>query len=127
MNIIDAISRNHFLKDIYPTGLTEGVMIGHVGFDLDDRFSLNIHTKQRPAKEIPKWGQWGEDYNVVVICLLGVQIRNIEISHWDRTSFSPMHCTAAGKNYTISIGELEWKISLTFSSLVFQECHTYTW
>ena len=83
MNLIDAVSRNHFLKELYPDGLIEDMLIGYLGFDCDNRFSLNLHSKQRPAKEVIKWGCWGESYNVVVICLLGQWVKDIKISNWE--------------------------------------------
>ncbi|PHM73265.1 hypothetical protein [Xenorhabdus cabanillasii] len=71
MNIIDAIDSNLFLKELFPLGLTGDVFLGQIGFDIQGRISLNINTKQRPEKEIIKWGVWGKDYDVIVIKLLG--------------------------------------------------------
>lgn len=127
MNVIDAISRDHFLKELFPDGLTEEVLFGHLGFDLGDRFSLNIHTKQRPAKEISKWGQWGSEYDVVVICLLGRRATNIKISNWEHASFAKLECFSTGETFTIDLHKDDWELGFSFRSLVFQECRTYMW
>lgn len=126
MNLLETISRNNFLKELYPEGLAEEVLIGHLGFDVGNRFSLNIHTKQRPAKDIAKWGVWGNDYDTVVICLLGQRVQDITISNWDRVGFADLICETRGDCHSISSRGENWHIGLSYRSLVFQECRTYS-
>lgn len=125
MNLIDVISRNHFLKEIFPEGLQASLLIGQIGFDLGNRFSLNIHTKQRPAKAIAKWGAWGKDYDTVVICMLGQLVGDIVISNWDQVDYAQLICEQIGDRHLISTRNEGWEVQLSFGSLVFQECRTY--
>ncbi|WP_341958741.1 hypothetical protein [Pseudomonas sp. RC10] len=127
MNLIDAVSRNYFIKELYPNGLIEDMLIGRIGFDCDNKFCVNFHTKQKPVKEVEKWGIWGENYDVVVICLLGQRVKNVVISNWDRISFAPVTWTGEGENMTFHTSGDDWEVSLTFGDLVFQECRTYIW
>jgi hypothetical protein len=125
MNLIDVISRNHFLKEIFPEGLQASVLIGQIGFDLGSRFSLNIHTKQRPAKEIVKWGTWKKDYDTVVLCLLGQLVGDIVISNWGQVDYAQLICEQIGDRHLIRTRNEGWEVQLSFGSLVFQECRTY--
>lgn len=125
MNIISAVSRNHFLKDIYPNGLTKDVLIGDISFHPAGRFSLELHAKQIPAKEVLRWGVWGKEFNVVVICLEGRFVDSVEISDWEKVDFAPLICAAAEERYLVTSSGSDWKIEFRFHSLVFQNCKTY--
>lgn len=125
MGLIEVVSRNHFLKDLYPNGLVEDMLIGRLGFDCDNRFCVNFHTKQKPEKEIAKWGVWGENYDVVVICLLGQWVRKVTITNWEQLSFAPVIWSNYDGDTTFVARGEDWEVSLTFGDLVFQECRTY--
>ena len=65
MNIIDVISRNHFLKQIYPNGIMD---ISVVSFTTDlSNCVLIIRTSIKPSAEIEKWGLWLKDYDTIEI------------------------------------------------------------
>ena len=53
MNILDHINNNLFLKEIFSDGLKEKILIGQLGLDVEGRFSINLHTMQKPSIEIP--------------------------------------------------------------------------
>jgi hypothetical protein len=125
INIIDAIHPNQFLKSLYPQGLANPILIGHLGFDLGNNFSLNLHTKQLPNKEIAKWGQSGRDYDVVVISLLGSLISDISISNWGSVDFAPLVCSIKNDGYFLESSREDWHVSFSFDVLIFQECRTY--
>jgi len=125
INIIDTIHPNQFLKSLYPKGLVDPVLIGHLGFDLGNNFSLNIHTKQLPDREVVKWGQSGRDYDVVVVVLLGSLISDITISNWGNVDYASLFCWQTNDGFFLESSRDGWHIAFSYDVLVFQECRTY--
>jgi hypothetical protein len=126
MNIIDCIDGNLHLKTLFPNGIVGDILLGQIGFDVDGRISLNIHTRQKPAIEVAKWGKWGEQFNVIVVRLLGRGGDHVAIRNWRKAEFKTY---AIGKNedtFLISQHGEDWDIELTFSSLLFQGYDVYT-
>jgi hypothetical protein len=128
MNIIDAVSENLFLKKLFPQGLQNEVLLGQIGFDLGGRLSLNIHTRQKPAIEIVKWGTWGVDYNAIVIELLGLCSGSVSLENWENVDFASLSISYNEKNGKYLIhqeGEI-WSVIIEFDVLIFQRCKIYT-
>src|ERR1700712_4580793 len=125
MNLIDGILNGEFLHIIFPDGLKEDVYVGHLGLDPGADFSLNIHVKQKPNREIAKWGVWGENYDTIVIALLGTRIDDIQISGWKNIDFQKINYTYDNERYRLESEGMEWKIQFTFQTLTFQQCRTY--
>jgi hypothetical protein len=123
MNIIESIDNNLFLKKIFPEGIGDA-LIGQFGLDRG-RFSVNIHTHAKPAKETHKWGIWGKNYNVIVIELLGEGLTQIEIQNWDKFESMLIHCDKNEDDITISSGRDDWAFKVCCKSLTFQKCSTY--
>jgi len=48
-----------FLKELYPSGLVDYMLIGRLEFDCDNKFCVNFHTRQKPATEVEKLGYLG--------------------------------------------------------------------
>ncbi|KMW73075.1 hypothetical protein TI10_11535 [Photorhabdus luminescens subsp. luminescens] len=125
MNIIDAIDSNLFLKELFPLGLTEDVFLGQIGFDVEGRISLNIHTKQRPEKEIVKWGVWGKDYDVIVIKLLGRGGKSVNIKNLKNINYSPLFIAQHNDGYIIKQVSDSWSVEFDFDIMIFQRCNVY--
>jgi len=125
MNIIDCIYNNTFLKSIFPEGLTDTALIAHIGLDPNSEFSLNIHTRQKPSREIPKWGAWGVNYDTLVIVMLGTGIDDIEIADWNKIDYGNMECELRDRKFCIQTKGEGWKIAFTVGTLTFQQCRTY--
>jgi hypothetical protein len=123
MNIIDCIDNNTFLKSIFPAGIEEG-LIGQFGLD-QGRFSINIHTKTKPAKPVAKWGVWGEDYNVIVIEMLGTGLMQIDIQNWDKYESASITCKKNEMELQLTYGANDWALRLKCRGLAFQKCSTY--
>jgi hypothetical protein len=71
MNIIELIYHDLFLKRLYPEGLSNIVGVGQFCLKDAGTFSMSIHTRKKPALEIPKCGIYGDSYDVVVLNLSG--------------------------------------------------------
>lgn len=125
MNIVDSIYNNIFLKKIFSCGITGEIYIGHLGLNPDADFSANLHVKQQPEIEIHKWGKWGENYDTIVIALLGTQIDDLEITGWKQVSFSQAQCSNVDKRYVLQSAGDGWKVHFTYKTLTFQQCRTY--
>lgn len=125
MNIIEFIYHDFFLKKIYPEGLSKFLRIGQFGLQDAGTFSMSIHTKQRPALEIAKWGVYGQSYDVIVIHLLGSGAKDINISNWINTRFAFFDVSREGGDIRIQAHESDWAFDITVASLSFQSCSTY--
>ena len=131
MNIIDLVSRNHFVKKLFPDGLTENVFIGQIAFDVGGRFNFNIHTKQKPVMEVEKWGLWGKDYNVIVIKLNG-NISSVKLKNWQDADYSSLIIDSDSHEHSDSdnviihqVGET-WNIKIECCKyIIFNSCDTY--
>lgn len=125
MNFLDALDNNIFLQRLFPAGLTENVYLGQIQFDVEGRFSINIHTRQKPAMEIDKWGAWGSAYNVIVIKISGVGCRNVNLRNWMEGKYSRLDFLVNDEKYAIVQNEEDWSIYLEYDHLLFQKCAVY--
>lgn len=125
MNISEFIRRNEFLDKIFPGGLIGDVYIGQIKLDVEGRISLNIHTRQKPALDVNKWGRWGTDYNIIVVELHGSGCSDITIRNWKMASFGELHFIVQyGQKYLHQKGS-DWEIFFDFDDFIFQRCSVY--
>lgn len=125
MQILELCNNKDFLGRLFPEGLTEDVYLGQIMLSMEGRCVINIHTKQRPAIEIPKWGKWGEEYNVVVIIVSATGCRSIGIDNWQLGYYSPLELVLSNDKKFLSQKNSEWSLLIEFDSLQFQKCDTY--
>jgi hypothetical protein len=125
MNLLDSINNNMFLKTLFPEGLTEKILIGQIAFDVEGRFSINLHTMQKPSIEVKKWGSYGRDYDVIVIKLLGSNVSAFSVTHWREVSYSDICLIKTDTLLELSAAEENWAVHAVFETLGFQECSTY--
>lgn len=124
MNIIDLIGRNPFLDKLFPEGLAGDVLLGQLSFSVG-RMALNIHTQQKPAVEVEKWGKWGTNYNVIVLELLGNGGKYVHIENWWHADFAPANLIQEnGISMLIQRGD-NWSIKIDVDNLGFQRGSTY--
>ncbi|MDX7992681.1 hypothetical protein [Xenorhabdus littoralis] len=124
MNIIEVIN-NKFLTSLFPEGLTDNVLLGQIALDIADQVSLSIHVTQKPKEEVPKWGVWGKDYNVIVIEIIGQFLRKIEIINWQKITSSELIFFEKNGSYVFKLKGDEWNVSLELEALTFQRCNVY--
>ena len=125
MNPIDIIDDKTFLNQLFPEGLTDKMLIGQAELDVEGRFSLNLHTMQKPSKEITKWGKHGIDYDVIVITLIGSNITKLSIENWRDISYAPITLEKVDQLIRLTSSNENWAFTAEFESLGFQRCSTY--
>lgn len=125
MNIIELIG-NKFLLSLFPNGIKGNVLIGQLSFDLADRIVLGIHVDEPPDKMIAKWGEWGKDYNVIVINVLAQFISKAEIYNWQNVEPALLVIDDKGNgSYILRSEGSDWHIIIELKSLTFQRCDVY--
>lgn len=132
LNTIDYIYNDIFLKELFPEGLNQNVYLGQIVLGVSGRLEIAIHTKQRPAKEIEKWGVWGKDYNVIVIYLSGTSLGVLQLENWEKVDYgflSISHDQVANGQIPhiftlLHIGE-DWSIKIQSQGFGFGRCSTY--
>jgi len=127
MNILEIIERNHFLKQLYPSGIHD-FFIGRIDLSCFDRSSIRLHVLKKPEIDVKKWGVWSVNYNVVVIELLITSLKRININGWQNNQMEI--CEIIVKNENEDNKELifkgkNWNIEITFGILTFQNSSTY--
>lgn len=125
MNTLDHINNTLFLKKLFAVGLKEKVLIGQVGFDVEGRLSINLHTMQKPSIDISKWGVHGHDYDVIVIKLFGSNATDVTIKNWCDISYAHFFVTQEDGRLHLRASEGNWGFSAVVETLGFQECSTY--
>ena len=127
MNLIEVIERNHFLKQLFPSGI-ESFFIGQVELSCFDRINLTLHTNKQPAIEVKKWGIWGEEYNIVTLNILVTSIKSINIENWQNNLMEI--CTVHVGEPTGGIINLlfegkNWKAEMKAGMLTYQNSSVY--
>ncbi|OQS31025.1 hypothetical protein B0T40_23715 [Chromobacterium haemolyticum] len=126
MNLINLITRNKFLAELFPSGLTDPVLIGQINLDLGGKLYLNIHTRQKPEIEVLKWGAWGKDYNTIVVKLYARARKNLHITDWNNVTYSQLITQQNSDHILLKQTHDSFQLELELTSLIFQECSTYT-
>ena len=126
MNILDIISRNQFLQQLFPTGI-DNFFLGQLDLSIDDRISFILHSKTKPNIELPKWGKWGEDYNIITIELTGQFIRKVNVNNWQNNQCELSSCEILQENdyYLITFRGSNWSVEMELQHLIFQRNSTY--
>lgn len=120
-----ACTGNHqFVESLYPNGLGQ-VLIGQFGLD-QGRFNINLHVYTKPAKTVPKWGVWGENYNVLVLEFTGDGFVDIKIDNWNGFRKAEVVCSKIKRGFHLYQVGSDWKFELVFGMLSFQRGSTYT-
>lgn len=128
MNIIETISRNYYLKQLYPEGLTE---LAVVSFSTDlSYYTLRIRTSVKPAIETEKWGRWLIDYDTIEIELLNSFIKDVSASNWINNTkkvcqVSVQHLEENWIQLRFFNDVENWHLELVVYGLVFQRCRVY--
>lgn len=124
MNIIDLISRNLFLNKLFPEGLAGDILLGKLSFT-QGRMELSIHTQQKPAVEVEKWGMWGTDYNVIALELLGNAGKYVHIENWWHADFAPVNLIKENGISMLTQRGDNWSVKIDVDNLIFQRSSTY--
>lgn len=122
-NFLECVGNSPFIEGIYPEGIGQ-VLIGQFGLD-QGRFTVNVHVYTKPAKEIPKWGLWGKNYNVVVLEFLGDGLKNIIIDNWEGFGRAELLCRKEGCLFSLSQKAVDWEFEVSFGILAFQKSSVY--
>ncbi|QEM82657.1 Imm50 family immunity protein [Halomonas binhaiensis] len=125
MDFLDLIDRNVFLTKVFPDGLNEPVKIGKLCLEVGGRSSINIHVKKKPDIEVKKWGEWGKDYNTIVLVLSGGRVDEIKATNWEKSDYQDIHIKSIEKKYLVSQKGQDWEVEFSTDGFVFQECRVY--
>ncbi|GBU10364.1 hypothetical protein AwWohl_15020 [Gammaproteobacteria bacterium] len=125
MNLIDLTSYNPFLTSLYPHGLANPLMIGNINLEWGRRVYIDVHTKQKPAKEVKKWGVWGEDYDVVVIKLSCSRGDIVEIKNWHNVNYGTLKIDKGNDGFILNFKSASCEIKLSCDIFIFKNCSTY--
>lgn len=131
--MISLIYHNSFLSELFPNGLESNVLIGQIDLDRCGRLRLGIHTRQKPSKEIKKWGKWGEDYDVIVIHLHGTALGEIRLENWEKADYGKMfitHDQIANEQdsdvFTLRYFGESWDVKIQSQGLSFDRCSVHS-
>ncbi|MCD5362662.1 immunity 50 family protein [Chromobacterium aquaticum] len=125
MDLLNRIARNTFLLDLFPSGLEQPLFLGQISLDVGGRLSFKLHTRQRPAMEVRKWGQWERDYNTIVIKLFAHAGADIRISNWREARYCALQLEVDGETLRLKQASGAFSLELALSHLLFQECSVY--
>lgn len=126
MNIIEYITRNEFLKKLYPNGIPNKLIIGRIDLLDEDRIHLCFKTDQKPDIDVAKWGEWNKDYNIVSIELICQFIDNTNIANWKGTrDYFDFQFIKKNDFLNIHLINSESRVQLSFRGIVFQGCSVF--
>lgn len=127
MNILDIIGENLFLKKLYPNGLFN-FYIGRIELNTFNRLTIVLHLREKPAINIVKWGEWGQEYNIITTELIGSDIRRIQINNWQNNNQDICDCKIVkiiGDYISLIFSGRDWSVEIILKSLLFQRNTTY--
>lgn len=127
MNLLDIIERNHFLKQLYPNGISD-LFIGRIDLNCFDRSSIALHLLKKPKLEVKKWGDWNIDYNVVVVDLLMTSIKKININEWQNNQMQISEISIENKNNEVKrllFKTSSWSAEFEFEFMTYQSASVY--
>lgn len=127
LNLYDTVDEQIFFNKFFSKDMFNEILIGNVELNFPDSIVVNIHTKAKPKMEIPKYGQWGNNYNVIVFELWARLDGNISIHNRNMMTFHRINVTKTDTGYLFSQQGDDW--SFTFQILdgfLFRKVSTYT-
>ena len=125
MNIIEKIDNNFFFKELFPSGIEGDIFVGNIELRTDKRMFVDIHTTQKPNKEIKKWGVWGGNYNTIVIEILIDSIKKSEIINWQKAKPCQIQFSYEENLFSILFSGNDWYIFIKADAMLFQRCSVY--
>jgi hypothetical protein len=122
---IDKLDNNIFLKKLFPNGIVSPMLIGRFNLDLSGYCDIDIHVKQEPALNLKKYGNWGEDFNVIVLKLKGKVCGDILITNWSKNEFVDLEFAELNKGWILKAQKNDFKFYTELDGLIFQEISVY--
>lgn len=123
---LDNIKNNQFLKTLFPDGIKQ-LSLGNLEL-LQDSVKIAIHANLKPHKGTTKWGEWGKDYNVVVIHLSVQFLHSCQVKDWQKN----LEYEICEFDFRINndLKEMkffgqDWKAIVVRKSLIFQKYSSY--
>lgn len=125
MNILDHIN-NQFVSSIYASVNVERSNVGFFSIDNSGYLTIDLHLRDKPLKDIRKWGEWNKDYNVVVIKLILEGIQNLQCDNInDLTNLMMDDCFCEGQIFTLIFKGNNQILKIEYTSSTFQGCSKY--
>jgi len=124
--MIEILHNNQFLLRLFPQGINE-FSFGRIELRTDNRVYFDIHTMIKPSMSISKWGEWGKDYNVLVIKVLAQFIQDVKVEDFQNNLMSScqFRLDEVDGKYSLNFFEEDWNVKLHASAYTFLECSTY--
>lgn len=125
LNLLNFIERKHFLEKLFPNGLVEKMVVPQIHIDSFGYTAINVHVRQKPAISVSKWGVWGEDYNTIVIKLIGSNVARCAVTNIQNATYADVNITDCGGRRILSQQAESWSLELEFECFIFQRCEIY--
>lgn len=122
---IDKIDNNVFLKKVFPAGLTETILLGKFSIDLSGYCNIDFHVRQEPKIKLNKFGNWNEDFNIVVLKLKGKIYGSILINKWLNNDFVELIFEEFDDYFVMRAEKNDFKFYVELEGLIFQELSAY--
>ncbi len=126
INLYDTVRENIFFNKFISRDMLEEVMIGNIEINVSNAIVIDIHTKKQPQIEVPKYGSWGEDYNVVVIKLWGMLQGDFSLRNREIMTFQKLKINRINGGYSITQTNNDWEVSFQIvGDFLFREISAY--
>lgn len=125
MNLLDILDHKHFLVNLFPEGLDKNLMIGQVSFDFLGNSTVSLHTRQRPAIEVKKWGKWGEAYNVIVVKISSARVKEFSAKNISDALYAGVDVQQVENGFRLVQRTDDWSFDLVCGYLMFDSCSVY--
>jgi len=71
VDFLGIVQNNNFLNKLFPEGLSEKIGLIRLNIGPDNKASFCLEVTKKPSIEVKKWGEWGKDYNVILLYFYG--------------------------------------------------------
>lgn len=125
MNLLDILDCKHFLANLFPEGLDKNLMIGQVNLNFLGNSTVSLHTRQQPAIEVKKWGKWGEAYNVIVVKISSVTVKEFSVKNISGALYASVDVQQVDNGFRLTQRADDWSFDLVCGYLMFDSCSVY--
>ena len=122
----DYIKGHDFLGKIFPGGICmKNILLSNICIKISGGAVISLHTKDKPKTDVKKWGEWGRNYNTLVINLLLVGVNNFCIDGWDELDWGCVKGYKEGNTKKLFFNSGKCVVRISYSEIIFQGCDRY--
>lgn len=116
---------NKFVSSLFPKGLTDKVRVMRLNFNAKNNLDISVHIDEKPDIDVKKWGEWGVDYNSIILEGFFCDVNKAMINNWTPLNEGIFSLKKEDGFFIFDFKSDTGNFYIVFEHIIFQKAHVY--